>query len=210
MRRLSHYFNYYHISRAHLGLEKDCPVPRSVVPPENGRSVSKRSSETGETLRLILKIQQVDGNDLHRARVETRQRNVRDTAEADEDRVYRRLARLGYGIGLLIDVIASRAVVRQGVRVVDRACAHDEIRIVRQFSDVDAARAGADSRILDVADRCSTTPQEGRQRARAGIADRVEITYPTYLSRKGLRAADRGAIDQDVLAGVVPISGRCW
>ncbi|MBU0692209.1 transposase, partial [bacterium] len=29
-RRLKQYFHYYHESRTHLGLEKDCPVPRPV------------------------------------------------------------------------------------------------------------------------------------------------------------------------------------
>ncbi len=28
--------DYYHRNRTHLGLEKDCPVPRSVEPPEDG------------------------------------------------------------------------------------------------------------------------------------------------------------------------------
>ena len=30
-------FAYYHCSRTHLGLEKDCPVARRVEPPERGR-----------------------------------------------------------------------------------------------------------------------------------------------------------------------------
>jgi len=35
-RLLGSYFAYYHGSRTHLGLEKDCPVPRPVEPPESG------------------------------------------------------------------------------------------------------------------------------------------------------------------------------
>jgi transposase InsO family protein len=35
-RVLSDYFKYYHDSRTHLGLEKDCPKPRSVEPPKLG------------------------------------------------------------------------------------------------------------------------------------------------------------------------------
>jgi len=33
---LRDYFKYYHGSRTHLGLEKDCPSPRPVKPPELG------------------------------------------------------------------------------------------------------------------------------------------------------------------------------
>jgi hypothetical protein len=35
-RVLNGYFEYYHGSRTHLGLEKDCPVPRKVEPPDQG------------------------------------------------------------------------------------------------------------------------------------------------------------------------------
>jgi transposase InsO family protein len=35
-RVLRDYFKYYHASRTHLGLEKDCPSPRPVEPPELG------------------------------------------------------------------------------------------------------------------------------------------------------------------------------
>ena len=35
-RILGDYFTYYHESRTHLGLEKDCPRPRPVEPPELG------------------------------------------------------------------------------------------------------------------------------------------------------------------------------
>ena len=35
-RVLREYFKYYHGSRTHLGLEKDCPSPRPVEPPELG------------------------------------------------------------------------------------------------------------------------------------------------------------------------------
>jgi putative transposase len=35
-RVLKEYFKYYHESRTHLGLEKDCPNPRPVEPPELG------------------------------------------------------------------------------------------------------------------------------------------------------------------------------
>jgi len=35
-RVLKQYFNYYHESRTHLGLEKDCPRPRPAEPPELG------------------------------------------------------------------------------------------------------------------------------------------------------------------------------
>jgi putative transposase len=40
-RILTSYFRHYHGSRTHLGLDKDCPVPRSVEPPSL-RSVSER------------------------------------------------------------------------------------------------------------------------------------------------------------------------
>jgi hypothetical protein len=33
---LAEYLEYYHRSRTHLGLEKDCPVPRAVELPEAG------------------------------------------------------------------------------------------------------------------------------------------------------------------------------
>ena len=33
---LTEYVSYYHSSRTHLGLEKDCPTPRPVEPPELG------------------------------------------------------------------------------------------------------------------------------------------------------------------------------
>ena len=35
-RVLSDYFKYYHDSRTHLGLEKDCPIPRPVESPDSG------------------------------------------------------------------------------------------------------------------------------------------------------------------------------
>jgi transposase InsO family protein len=35
-RMLRDYFEYYHGSRTHLGLEKDCPVPREIEPPRIG------------------------------------------------------------------------------------------------------------------------------------------------------------------------------
>ena len=35
-RLLRSYFTYYHGTRTHLGLEKDCPVPRLVEPPDRG------------------------------------------------------------------------------------------------------------------------------------------------------------------------------
>jgi transposase InsO family protein len=35
-RILSSYLRYYHGSRTHLGLDKDCPVPRPVEPPDLG------------------------------------------------------------------------------------------------------------------------------------------------------------------------------
>jgi putative transposase len=39
-RILTAYFDYYHRSRTHLALEKDCPEPRAVEPPEQGRIVA--------------------------------------------------------------------------------------------------------------------------------------------------------------------------
>jgi putative transposase len=39
-RILADYFDYYHRSRTHLALEKDCPEPRAVEPPEQGRIVA--------------------------------------------------------------------------------------------------------------------------------------------------------------------------
>jgi putative transposase len=35
-RVLKSYLEYYHGSRTHLGLEKDCPVPRPAEPPDSG------------------------------------------------------------------------------------------------------------------------------------------------------------------------------
>jgi putative transposase len=35
-RVLTEYAAYYNESRTHLGLEKECPVPRAVEPPESG------------------------------------------------------------------------------------------------------------------------------------------------------------------------------
>ena len=41
IRILKEYFEgYYNTRRAHIGLEKDCPIPRVVDPPENGKVVS--------------------------------------------------------------------------------------------------------------------------------------------------------------------------
>ena len=40
-RLLSEYFAYYHGSRTHLGLEKDCPEPRAVEPPDQGSVCSE-------------------------------------------------------------------------------------------------------------------------------------------------------------------------
>ena len=40
-RVLQEYVTYYNESRTHLGLEKDCPVPRAVEPPNIG-AVRKR------------------------------------------------------------------------------------------------------------------------------------------------------------------------
>ncbi len=39
-RILKEYFQYYHLSRTHLSLEKDCPVPRAVEPPEIGKVIA--------------------------------------------------------------------------------------------------------------------------------------------------------------------------
>jgi len=39
-RHLQAYVDYYHGTRTHLGLQKDCPEPRDVQPPDAGRIVS--------------------------------------------------------------------------------------------------------------------------------------------------------------------------
>jgi transposase InsO family protein len=39
-RLLSSYLAYYHRSRTHLSLEKDCPEPRPLQPPGRGRIVA--------------------------------------------------------------------------------------------------------------------------------------------------------------------------
>ena len=39
-RILSSYFDYYHRSRTHLSLEKDCPEPRTVHPPDAGKVIA--------------------------------------------------------------------------------------------------------------------------------------------------------------------------
>jgi putative transposase len=39
-RHLHAYVDYYHRTRTHLGLQKDCPEPRAVQPPDAGRIVS--------------------------------------------------------------------------------------------------------------------------------------------------------------------------
>ena len=39
-RVLSSYADYYHRSRTHLSLDKDCPDPRPVMPPGSGRIVA--------------------------------------------------------------------------------------------------------------------------------------------------------------------------
>jgi len=39
-RVLSCYFRYYHRSRTHLSLNKDCPEPRSIQPPSAGKIVA--------------------------------------------------------------------------------------------------------------------------------------------------------------------------
>ena len=41
-RLLSSYLGYYHQSRTHLSLEKDCPEPRLVPPPDQGRIIAFR------------------------------------------------------------------------------------------------------------------------------------------------------------------------
>ena len=41
-RILAAYFEYYHRSRTHLGLEKDSPEPRPIQPPEIGPVVAAR------------------------------------------------------------------------------------------------------------------------------------------------------------------------
>ena len=40
-RILAEYFAYYHEARAHLSLDRNSPVPRSVQPPANGQVVAK-------------------------------------------------------------------------------------------------------------------------------------------------------------------------
>jgi putative transposase len=39
-RVLSSYVGYYHHTRTHLSLEKDCPDPRPVMPPGIGRIIA--------------------------------------------------------------------------------------------------------------------------------------------------------------------------
>src|ERR1039458_5421167 len=39
-RLLKSYFEYYHRSRTHLGLDKDAPEPRPAQPPEEGKIVA--------------------------------------------------------------------------------------------------------------------------------------------------------------------------
>ena len=39
-RILSSYFDYYHRTRTHLSLEKDCPEPRPVHPPDAGKVIA--------------------------------------------------------------------------------------------------------------------------------------------------------------------------
>ena len=39
-RILSSYADYYHRSRTHLSLDKDCPDPRPIMRPGNGRIVA--------------------------------------------------------------------------------------------------------------------------------------------------------------------------
>ena len=39
-RLLSSYLEYYHHSRTHLSLDKDCPEPRPVQPPSHGKIVA--------------------------------------------------------------------------------------------------------------------------------------------------------------------------
>ena len=38
-RRSDHYVDYYHRSRTHLSLEKDCPNPRPIQPPARGKVI---------------------------------------------------------------------------------------------------------------------------------------------------------------------------
>ena len=40
LRVLSSYVDYYHHSRTHLSLDKDCPYPRDVQPPRRGRVIA--------------------------------------------------------------------------------------------------------------------------------------------------------------------------
>ena len=39
-RILAEYFEYYHQARAHLSLDRNAPIPRTVEPPSQGRVVS--------------------------------------------------------------------------------------------------------------------------------------------------------------------------
>jgi hypothetical protein len=39
-RILSSYLDYYHLSRTYLSLEKDCPEPRLVHPPDAGKVIA--------------------------------------------------------------------------------------------------------------------------------------------------------------------------
>ena len=39
-RLLREYVDYYNASRTHLSLDKECPEPRAIDPPENGEIVS--------------------------------------------------------------------------------------------------------------------------------------------------------------------------
>jgi hypothetical protein len=39
-RVLSSYVDYYHRTRTHLSLNKDCPHPRPIQPPLNGRIIA--------------------------------------------------------------------------------------------------------------------------------------------------------------------------
>lgn len=41
-RVLSSYVDYYHHSRTHLSLDKDCPHPRDVQPPRRGEVIALR------------------------------------------------------------------------------------------------------------------------------------------------------------------------
>lgn len=41
-RVLKEYFRYYHQSRTHLGLEKDCPEPRPVESPDSGKNQAEQ------------------------------------------------------------------------------------------------------------------------------------------------------------------------